>query len=846
MADRTDLSNCDREPIHIPGTIQPHGCLIACDARLDTILRHSVNAQEFLGLSSSIENGLTLASVLGARVVHDLRNAIARSPGPATPGALIAYALPSGMSADVSVHSYKGHAIVEFERSDGAAPQAPLETVQTLISHLRRSSSTEDVVAKTARMLRSVLGYDRVMIYKFAHDGSGRVVSEAKRHDLESFQGQHFPASDIPRQARDLYLKNTLRIIGNAGAQRVAIDPAVDSSGEPIDLSYTHLRSVSPIHCEYLRNMGVAASMSISIIVGGELWGLIACHHYSPRTLSMSQRVAVAMFGEFFSMHLETVLHKHDLDTAVQARQALDHLMGEVTYHDDVQSFLRNSVGKLQQIIASDGIGLWLDGAYTSNGLTPPAQDIPELARFLNGVSDSKVWASHDLSRHFPNAIDYVSQASGVLAVPLSQIPNDYLLFFRKEVLQTVEWGGNPNKHYATGEFGERLTPRKSFAIWKEMVVGQSRPWSDADREIAKSIRTAFLEVLMRQEELLSTERQKAAVRQKLLNEELNHRVKNVLSLIKSLVSQPVEEGANVSDYAQSLKKRILALAFAHDQVVRSDGGGNLRQLLEAELSPYFDQPAQIAIDGPQVGLDARSYSVLALVFHELATNAAKYGALSVPDGRLQISWKITDTGACELYWREAGGPAVTPPRRRGFGSTLIDRSVPFDLGGESDVKYASKGLEARLLIPAKFVADALSESPTRWPTAPTHVISNTLAGKRVLLVEDQLVIALEAENILSERGAHVDTAATVPEALRIIERAAPDLAMLDVNLGTGMSFEIADELQRRGIPYIFATGYGNDGAIPSGYAQVPVVRKPYQPDSLLERLNRLQQQSRH
>jgi light-regulated signal transduction histidine kinase (bacteriophytochrome)/CheY-like chemotaxis protein len=834
------LTNCDREPIHIPGSIQPHGCLLAFDAELRSVERHSANAAVLLGREADSLMGASLDTLVGPRCAHDIRNVLTTSTNAARPGLMMGAAVPDGSAFDIAVHRYKGNAIVELEPARRDRAGRPLELARALIGRLKDLSSVDMMMMQTPRLLRVLLDYDRVMIYQFAHDGAGCVRGEAKRDDLESFLGQYFPASDIPRQARELYLKNTIRIISDASCERIPILPDLDASGEPLDLSYAHLRSVSPIHCEYLRNMGVAASMSISIIVGGELWGLIACHHYSPRSLSMAERVAAEMFGDFFSLHLEALHQKNRLEAAVAARRVLDGLLREVSYHSDIESFLRERIATFANLIPSDGVGLWINGAYTAHGTTPPAAAIPALARLVASVSEGKVWGTHELSSLLPAAEAYRADVSGVLAVPLSQVPRDYLLFFRKEVVETVSWAGNPDKEYQTGPSGDRLTPRKSFAIWKQTVERQSLPWMASDRESAEAVRTALLEVIMRQTELLSAERRKADVRQKVLNEELNHRVKNILALIKSLVSRPVEDARSLDEYVVSLKGRIMALAFAHDQVIRSDGGGNLRDLLEAELGPYGGGKARITIEGPSVGLDARAYSVMALVFHELATNAAKYGALAVDGGHLDVRWSLTETADCEVRWRETGKAGMSTPARRGFGMVLIDRSVPFDLGGESELVFEPGGVSARFLIPSKFVsAVSVERGKTGAVRAGAGEQSATLEGLRVLIVEDQLVIAMDVETVLSRYGTqYIDTAATSAEALRIVTRTAPDVAILDINLGIGTSLPVAEELTRRKIPFVFATGYGDSLIIPRSMASVPIVRKPHDEGLLVEAIN--------
>ncbi len=832
-----DLTNCDREPIHIPGSIQPHGCLLVCDARAGRILRHSANVFDLLAISGEI-NGMPLEAVIGAEVAHTLRNALSSSGEGMRPSLLPGLRLEHGVF-DVSIHLFRSVVIIEFEPTAG---DQPLQLARTLMQRIRDITDVDRLIATSARLIRGALEYDRVMIYRFEHDGAGKVVAEAKRGDLESFLGQYFPATDIPQQARALYVKNTIRIIGDASGERVPIVPALDVSGEPVDLSLAHLRSVSPIHCEYLRNMGVGASMSISVIIDGKLWGLIACHHYSPKTLPMPQRVAAEMFGDFFSLHLHALRQRRTLDTANQARASLDRFLRLASHHENIGLLLQEHLPDFISLMPCDGIGLWMNGTWNAFGSAPPASAIPAIARLVSSVAEGRVWASHALPERLPEAESFCAQAAGVLAVPLTQMPRDYLFFFRKELVQTLNWAGNPDKSYETGPLGDRLTPRKSFAIWKETVRMQAQPWTDADREIADVTRVALVEIGLRHSEIMAEERSRADVRQRMLNEELNHRVKNILSLIKSLVGQPLKEGKGLSDYVVSLKGRIQALSFAHDQVVRGGGGGMLADLLEAELTPY--RHASIHLDGPPVLLNARAFSVMALVLHELSTNAAKYGALSRSSGRLAVSWHMTRDGDCEVLWQEAGGPAVQAPRQTGFGSALISRSLPYDLDGTSDVNYDAAGLSARFVLPAKHVS--LSQSSPE-PNAQLSGESSarpqeTLrSDTKVLLVEDQLLIAMDVESMLGDNGIDdVVVAASSADALSRLSSQVPDIAVLDVNLGVGTSLPVAVELTRLKVPFLFATGYGDGAMIPADFADVPVIRKPYEGTTLIAAITQL------
>ncbi|MCR6503060.1 GAF domain-containing protein [Shinella sp. CPCC 101442] len=835
-----NLDTCDREPIHIPGRIQSHGCLLACDIALTTIERVSENARTILGYEGSLL-GRSVGDVVGQKLLHDLRNALATVSSASRP-ALLLDIMCGEQTFDIAIHHYKSAVIIEFEPAPSVGQ--PLHIAREMIGRISDITDVERLVQRAGRIVAGATGYDRVMIYRFEQDGSGKVVSETKRADLESFLGQYFPASDIPQQARSLYLKNTIRVIADASGERVPVNPVLNASGEPLDLSFAHLRSVSPIHCEYLRNMGVAASMSISIILDGTLWGLIACHHYSPRALPMAQRVAMEVFGEFFSLHLKSLKERQRVAAVAGTREALDRFLILSSHHEDVGKLLRQSLQAFSELLPNDGVGVMFEGKWTGLGVTPPDDILPHLLDFIRTVSEGRVWATHALSQKMPEVSTISGRVSGVLAIPLSQTGSDCLYFFRRELVQTLDWAGTPEKTYETGPLGDRLTPRKSFAIWKETVEAQAQPWSEAEREIADIARVSIVEIVLRHNELMAGERRKSEVRQRMLNQELSHRVKNILAVIKSLVTSPQHHKSTLEDYVATLQGRIEALSVAHDQVVRGDGGGILADLLQAELQPYRAKASTISLFGPAVWLDSRAFSVMALVFHELATNAAKYGALSVITGAVEISWSMTKDGACEIRWRERGGPIVHTPSRSGFGSALIERSVPYDLNGESAIRFEASGLEAIFKIPSPHVKPtaSLSEAAARMAD-DTSIGPNSLraADPSVLIVEDQILIALDLEAMLFGEGlSKVATTSSIKQALAQIEASPPRLAILDINLGPTTSFAVAEELRRRGTPFVFATGYGQGAELPEALADTPIVHKPYSRNAIVAALTAL------
>jgi two-component sensor histidine kinase/CheY-like chemotaxis protein len=303
-------------------------------------------------------------------------------------------------------------------------------------------------------------------------------------------------------------------------------------------------------------------------------------------------------------------------------------------------------------------------------------------------------------------------------------------------------------------------------------------------------------------------------------------------------VGHSIEADVSLKDYIGSLKGRIQALAFAHDQVVRGGDGGVLSDLLEAELKPYSEGTRKLNLKGPRVWLDSRAFSVMALVFHEMSTNAAKYGSLSVPNGQLDIEWSKLANGDCELFWTESAGPPVNPPSRSGFGSVLITRSVPYELEGASKVEYRKEGVTARFLVPSKHIhgddEPMEIEEPEAIPEPPGKAGLSKLNDLELLLVEDQMLIAADVEAMLADYGiAKVTTTPSTADAFRKLKNFTPDVAILDVNLGSDTSLPIAEELIRRDVPFIFATGYSDKSIIPSTFT-APVVRKPYEAAALI------------
>ncbi|UYY59918.1 HWE histidine kinase domain-containing protein [Sphingomonas sp. S2-65] len=830
-----DLTNCDREPIHELGAIQPFGFLLALSTDW-MVRRASANIDQFFGISAEDMLGTSAIALFGEHAVHTIRNRLAMLRGPDAVERLFGIRLADGRRFDFALHMTSDTVVIEGEATLEETSTDAGSAIRAMMGRLDETPDETAFYREGARQVRALTGFDRVMVYRFDTDGSGVVVAEAARAGIGNFLDLRYPATDIPKQARQLYIRTPFRIIANVNAEPVPILPRLDETGAPIDLSLSVLRSVSPIHIEYLKNMGVGASLSISIIVEGKLWGLFACHHYNHRRPSFERRSIAELFGQMFALKLESRERRDLSKFETAARASSDRLLaavaGDATLLDNPDWL----AAMLRETVPCDGIAIWINGKCSHTGLTPPPEAFPALVRRLNAMAAGRIFATDHLVGTLPAAADYQDVAAGMLSIPISRSPRDYVMLFRQEKLRTVKWAGDPHKPAQLGPNGARLTPRKSFELWSQEVRGRSDPFTPVEIRIAEMLRASLIEVVLRLSDDAQEERRRFSERQELLIAELNHRVRNILSLIRGLVRQSLDPEADTRNTIALLEGRIESLARAHDQITQDNwSAAPLGRLIETEAAAYLASKSQrLSCNGPAVLLAPNAFSTMALVFHELMTNSAKYGALS-DSGTVDVTWQINEEGDLHIRWRERGGPPVQAPKRQGFGTTIIQRSIPYDLGGTATVRYALTGLEADFCVPARHIS---REEPGRAaPAAPAAVtlapgeaapVVKPLSGV-VLLVEDSLIIAMDAEDILTRLGAtRVVTAATIAQAQRELAAEQFELAVLDVNLGSETSLPVAQSLRDRGTPYIFATGYGEQLRLPEEHEGATVIQKPY------------------
>lgn len=528
-----DLTNCDREPIHIPGQIQPYGVLLALQEPELTILQASQNIGLWCNQTAEALLGQPLGVLLPAGQLAKIQTCLQQENlnacNPVSlrlpPVERPADSPTGGRVCNGMLHRSQGVLVLELEPRldpDGLEPPlaAPSESevdpeseveddlehssflgcysrLRQAIAHLRDAASVDQLTQIMVREVRRMTGFDRVMVYRFAADYSGVVVSEDKREDLESYLELHYPASDIPVQARKLYYENWLRLIPDVNYQPAPLVP-VDNplTGQPLDLSASGLRSVSPLHIQYLQNMGVAASMSISLIAEKRLWGLIACHHSQPKYVDYQTRSACEFLGQIASVEL---VHQQDQATKgyrSQVKAIQDQFRQAFTHEPDfIEHVLRQNQVQLLDLVRSQGAAMILGKQLTLVGQTPSSAEIQALMLWLLSRTRQDVFSTDSLPQLYPVAKTFKAVASGLLAISIFLNQKTYhILWFRPEQIQTVNWAGNPNKPVSmTIEGEQQLSPRRSFELWKETVQEKSLPWELLELEAAQEMRNTLM-----------------------------------------------------------------------------------------------------------------------------------------------------------------------------------------------------------------------------------------------------------------------------------------------------------------------------------------------------------------
>lgn len=489
-----DLSNCEREQIHLAGSIQPFGVFLLVREDDLQVVQASANAERFLGLDAPVI-GTALAALpgnLAQRLRPHLDDRLTQRP--------VAIRCRVGRPAsafDGLVHRPRGGGVVvELERGGPDLDLTP--HLQRALDTIVTASSLSMLCDQAADLVRELTGYDRVMVYRFDEEGHGEVFAERKAAGLEAFLGNRYPASDIPQMARRLYERNRIRILADVAYDPVPLLPRRSPlSGDDLDMSMCFLRSMSPLHIQYLKNMGVGATLVVSLMVGGRLWGLISCHHYAPRLVHFDVRAVCELLAEALGTRIAALDAFAEAEAETAVRRLEQRMVNAISQAGDWRAALFDGSQALLAPLDAQGAALLLDGEVATAGDVPGTQQIRAVGAWLAARPRLPVTVTTSLRSDAPDLHHLMPDIGGLLAAPIADLPGDYLVWFRPERIRTVTWGGNPTKPFTVGNDPRDLSPRRSFAQWHELVDGTCEAWSPAQRRTGRLIGETVADVVL-------------------------------------------------------------------------------------------------------------------------------------------------------------------------------------------------------------------------------------------------------------------------------------------------------------------------------------------------------------
>ncbi len=697
-AEQETLSACARETIHMPGAIQPHMALLVADPVTWCVRACSANAGEAFGCGADDLIGRVLGDLFPATFTSEITQVRARAdlaPGPARQVQLPIQL--GGIDYLASVHEHAGNILVELERvpqdRDFAVPSRA--AVRNAVSRLRSVTDAKELAQAVVEEGRALTGFERVLVYRFDRDWNGDAIAESKVEDWEqSLLGLRFPASDIPAQARALYVIAPPRFVVDRDYAPVPLLPGDRLEGVPIDLSFATSRSLSPSHLEYQRNLGVNGSMSASIIVDGRLWGLVIGHHRQPHYVAPETRAAVSTLVEAFSLRLEGVQaddlsRRYRQHVAAQAA-LLDRMAGA----EDLAGALLHGPVTLLNLFDATGAAIVDDREVCLLGAAPDQGQVLDLVDWLLGQEPAQTsFATEHLSHLYPQAAAYRSMASGLLAA-FSPDRRRALLWFRHEVVRTVAWGGDPRRPVGEApDGGTAVLPRRSFERWLEEKAGSSTPWETWHLDIAKALADALDGVVWRQnrqiatlnakqEELIAVllDKEKLLAQKDVLVREVDHRVKNSLQIVASFLQMQARAAGDPSSAAalQEAYARVMSVARVHgslyqaENVEEVDIGQTIRRLCE-DLAPIAGDGRDLVVRaGEGLMMPYRKAVGISIIAAELITNAIKYAYPPGQTGSVEVRISPDADGCVCMVISDQG---------RGFPADLVAGVGPGGLG---------------------------------------------------------------------------------------------------------------------------------------------------------------------
>jgi light-regulated signal transduction histidine kinase (bacteriophytochrome) len=679
------------QAVHSPGTIQGHGVLLAFREGDLSILQVSSNAQAFLGTAPQDLLGESLNTILDNAQIAVLQDALAEDLGSVNP-----FELTLGTGECLfqgTVHRTANAAILELEPAPTSSTSLPFhQQARKIIAQLERTDSLQEFLALSVSEIRAMTGFDRVMVYQLDSQGAGNVVAEAIHPELQSYLGLHFPHFDIPEVSRDMYRRCRLRCAPDLMAPPVTLVSVEALTSPPLDLSRASLRSVDPCCIQFYQNMGSAALLAIGLMKDRQLWGLVSCHHTVPKALSPDLRNACDLVGQFMSLELSQKVDHTELEQMARFKAMHSEFVESIAQTQELSDALVNPTSRLLALVDAQGAAVCMGEHITLVGATPPLKGVEELLTWIDSQGHESLFFTDSLPTLYPPAQHFKDKASGLLLLRISKVRRYAILWFRPEVLQTVNWGGNPLDSVQTTANGQEiLSPRASFARWQETVRLTSLPWKSYELTNALDLRNAIVGIVLKKADEL------AAINQELerRNQELDsfafaasHDLKEPLRGVHNYSTILQEDYAQVLDaegldYLQTIVSLTQRMDKLIDVLLRfSQLGKAAMGFQDVDLNAIVTQVTEVLeASQPTQAFDIRIPRSLptvqcdALLVHEIFTNllsnAFKYNAQADPwaeVGYLDLSEQplpsqplLPDVLATPIFYIRDNGIGIRP-----------------------------------------------------------------------------------------------------------------------------------------------------------------------------------------